>query len=93
MEKEEEVNYQGKLYKFVKDKFKELWFKLIYKDLYYYKNKNEKVHRGMHNLSGLFLKTEGLQEVKIEKCIVLVYLFHQKIKFIIVIMKQIIIIR
>ena len=58
------LNYQGKLYKFVNDKFKELWFKLVYKDLYYYKNKNEKVHRGMHNLSGLFLKTEGLQEIK-----------------------------
>ena len=61
---DEGLNYQGKLYKYVNDKFKELWFKLIYKDLYYYKNKNEKVHRGMHNLSGLFLKTEGLQEIK-----------------------------
>ena len=65
IDKEDEgLNYQGKLYKFVNDKFKELWFKLVYKDLYYYKNKNEKVHRGMHNLSGLFLKTEGLQEIK-----------------------------
>ena len=59
----EGLNYQGKLYKHIKDKFKELWFKLIYKDLYYYKNKNEKVHRGMHNLSGLFFKGEGLQEI------------------------------
>ena len=61
---DEGLNYQGKLYKYVNEKFKELWFKLVYKDLYYYKNKNEKVHRGMHNLSGLFLKTEGLQEIK-----------------------------
>ena len=60
----EGMNYQGKLLKFVNDKFKELWFKLVYKDLYYYKNKNEKVHRGMHNLSGLFLKTEGLVDIK-----------------------------
>ena len=67
LEKENEVNYQGKLYKLVKDKFKELWFKLIYKDLYYYKNKNEKIHRGMHNLSGLFLKAEGLQDIKDRK--------------------------
>ena len=67
LEKENEVNYQGKLYKFVNDKFKELWFKLIYKDLYYYKNKNEKIHRGMHNLSGLFLKAEGLQDIKDRK--------------------------
>ncbi len=64
LEKEDGLNYQGKLYKFVNDKFKELWFKLVYKDLYYYKNKNEKVHRGMHNLSGLFLKAEGLEEIK-----------------------------
>ena len=58
------INYQGKLYKFVNDKFKELWFKLVYKDLFYYKNKTEKVHRGMHNLSGLFLQTQGLKEIK-----------------------------
>ena len=64
IEKNEGLNYQGKLYKYVNEKFKELWFKLVYKDLYYYKNKNDKVHRGMHNLSGLFLKTEGLQEIK-----------------------------
>ena len=67
-EKEDEgLNYQGKLYKYINEKFKELWFKLVYKDLYYYKNKNEKVHRGMHNLSGLFLKTEGLKEIKDKK--------------------------
>ena len=64
---DEGLTYQGKLYKFVKDKMKELWFKLIYKDLYYYKNKNEKIHRGMHNLSGLFLKTEGAKEIKGKK--------------------------
>ncbi len=67
-EKENEgLNYQGKLFKFSNDKMKELWFKLIYKDLYYYKNKNEKVHRGMHNLSGLFLKAEGIKEIKGKK--------------------------
>ena len=67
-EKENEgLTYQGKLCKFVKDKMKELWFKLIYKDFYYYKNKDEKVHRGMHNLSGLFLKTEGLKEIQGKK--------------------------
>ena len=60
----EQEGYQGKLYKLVKNKFKELWFKLVYKDLYYYKNKNDQVHRGMHNLSGLFFKAEGLIEIK-----------------------------
>ena len=64
-EKENEgLYYQGKLYKYTNDKMRELWFKLIYKDLYYYKNKNEKAHRGMHNLSGLFLRPEGIKEIK-----------------------------
>ena len=58
------INYQGKLYKFANDKFKELWFKLVYKDLFYYRNKTEKIHRGMHNLSGLFLQAQGLKEIK-----------------------------
>jgi serine/threonine protein kinase len=39
----------------------------VHKDFYYYKSKNDKVHRGMHNLSGLFLKAEGLQEIKGKK--------------------------
>ena len=61
------LTYQGKLYKYVNDKMKELWFKLIYKDLYYYKRRNEKVHRGMHNLSGLFLKEIGPKEINGKK--------------------------
>jgi hypothetical protein len=40
-------------------KFKKLWFKLVYKDLYYYKSKEETTHKGMHNLSGVFLKEES----------------------------------
>ena len=67
-----EINCQGKLYKYVHNKFKELWFKLVYKDLFYYKNKNEKVHRGMHNLSGLFLQAQGLKEIDGRK----MYCFH-----------------
>ena len=72
------INYQGKLYKFVNDKFKELWFKLVYKDLFYYKNKTEKVHRGMHNLSGLFLQAQGLKEIKGRKMYCFNILFPSK---------------
>ena len=72
------INYQGKLYKFVNDKFKELWFKLVYKDLFYYKNKNEKVHRGMHNLSGLFLQAQGLKEIKGRKMYCFSIIFPSK---------------
>ena len=72
------INYQGKLYKYVNDKFKELWFKLVYKDLFYYKNKDEKVHRGMHNLSGLFLQAQGLKEIKGRKMYCFSIIFPSK---------------
>ena len=75
---DEGINCQGKLYKFVNDKFKELWFKLVYKDLFYYKNKTDKVHRGMHNLSGLFLQAQGLKEIKGRKMYCFNILFPSK---------------
>ena len=37
---------------------RELYFKLVHKDLYFYKNKDDTKHKGMHNLSGLFLQKE-----------------------------------
>ena len=37
---------------------RELYFKLVHKDLYFYKNKNDERHKGIHNLSGLFLQKE-----------------------------------
>ena len=54
----EKNNYEGYIYKFNNEKMIKLWFRLFYKDLFYYKNKNDLNHRGMHNLSGLFLKEE-----------------------------------
>ena len=57
-EKEENyVKYEGYLYKLIDNiKLKRLWFKLLYKDFYFYKEKEDKIHKGMHNLSGVFLK-------------------------------------
>ena len=57
-DEEEVLKYEGYLYKLVENKMKRLWFKLVHKDLYFYKDKNDKSHRGMHNLSGLFIKIE-----------------------------------
>ena len=57
-EDEKVIIFEGFLYKNVDGKLKKLYFKLIHKDLYYFKNKDDKVHRGMHNLSGLFLQEE-----------------------------------
>ena len=58
-------NYSGYLYKFINHgkKLKKYWFSLVYKDLYYYKSKDETMHKGMYNLSGVFLKEEKEVEV------------------------------
>ena len=52
------VQYEGYVYKYSQSqhKIKKTYFKLVGKDLYYYKKKEEKNHRGMHNLSGVFIK-------------------------------------
>lgn len=56
---EDSTRCEGYLYKITDTKrLKKLWFKLMDKDFYYFKNENEKVHKGMHNLSGLFVKEE-----------------------------------
>jgi hypothetical protein len=38
---------------------KKLWFKLVHRDLYYYKKKDDISHKGMHNLSGVFINEES----------------------------------
>ena len=52
------LRYEGTLYKLVDGKMRELYFKLVHKDLYFFKNKGDSRHKGMHNLSGLFLQKE-----------------------------------
>ena len=53
---EEIIKYEGYLFKFIGDKFSKLWFKLLHNDLYFFKNKNDTQHKGLHNLSGVFLE-------------------------------------
>ena len=57
-EAEDILKYEGTLYKLVDGKMRDLYFKLIHKDLYFYKNKGDTEHKGMHNLNGLFLQKE-----------------------------------
>ena len=52
------LQFEGYLYKLVDKKMRKLWFRLVHKDLFYFKNKGDKSHKGMHNLSGLFFKEE-----------------------------------
>ena len=35
---------------------KRIWIKLVNKDIYYYKEKTDPVHKEMHNLSGVYIK-------------------------------------
>ena len=59
--KDEEKNayYSGYIYKITpKKRLKKIWFCLIYKDFYFYRNKEDTLHKGMHNLSGAFIKEE-----------------------------------
>ena len=52
------LRYEGILYKLVDGKMRELYFKLVHKDLYFFKSKGDNHHKGMHNLNGLFLQKE-----------------------------------
>ena len=54
---ETEISFSGFLYKIKSNgKLKKLFFKLIYKDIYYYKSESDLIHEGMHNLSNCFIK-------------------------------------
>jgi len=46
---------------------KKIYFKLICKDLYYYKSKEHKKHKGKHNLSGVYIKDEGVMAINNKK--------------------------
>ena len=73
---DEEVNkYEGYLYKLIDKKMRKLYFKLVHKDLFFYKDKKDVSHRGMHNLSGLFVKVEEAKTFEGKKyfCFSVVY--------------------
>ena len=62
----EKNNYEGYLYKISNNGLKvtQIWFKLLFKDLFYYKKKEDQKHYGMHNLSGLFFLECKDSEIK-----------------------------
>ena len=59
--------YESYLYKLTTSshKLKKLYFKLYNKDLFYFKTKKSKFHRGMHNLNGLFLEFNKENNIKV----------------------------
>ena len=55
------IIYESYLYKInKKGKLKKLYFKLNNYDLFYYKSKDSKIHKGMHNLSTYFLEIKPI---------------------------------
>ena len=54
------ITHEGFIYKISHSKkLKKVYFKLIGKDFFYYKGKDDKNHKGMHNLSGIYIKKGG----------------------------------
>ena len=50
------VQHEGYMYKITHSKkLKKVFFKLVGKDFYYFKNKDDNAHKGMHNLSGIYI--------------------------------------
>ena len=66
-EEENVIKNEGYLYKYVANKLKKVWFKLVHKDLFYFKNDKDEIHKGMHNLSGVFLNEEPIKEINGKK--------------------------
>ncbi len=52
-----EINYQGYLFKVTKsNKLRRLFFRLVFRDLFFFKDQGIANHEGVHNLCGLYLK-------------------------------------
>ena len=69
---EEKINdsndiVEGYLYKIQENKKKKIYFRLICKDLYFYKSKEDKKHKGMHNLTGVYIREEEPITIKDKK--------------------------
>jgi len=60
--KEEDViTHSGYLSKISKaGKLKDVFFKLVGKDIYFYRHEDNNEHKGMHNLSGIFVQKEHI---------------------------------
>ena len=80
IEEEECVQYEGYVYKYsqTQKKMKKTYFKLVGKDLYYYKKKEEEKHRGMHNLSGVFIKRGEDLELEGKKYMSITILYKEE---------------
>ena len=60
------MKYEGHIYKLTKTskKLQKIYFRLVHKDLFFYKYKEDTTHAGLHNLSGVFIKEEPKAEIQ-----------------------------
>ncbi len=73
------IRYEGYIYKLSgSKKLKRVYFKLVGKDIYYFKNKDEVNHKGMHNLSGVFVKKGDDATIDGKKYYTISILYPQK---------------
>ena len=80
LQEENYVQYEGYVFKYSQSqkKMKKTYFRLIGKDLYYYKKKEDKTHRRMHNLSGVFIKKGDDFEVNGKKYLAITILYKEE---------------
>lgn len=78
----EAVKYSGYLYKITEHKsLKKLWYKLVDRDFYYFKNNLDNKHKGMHSLSGVFVKEEKVTNIEGNDYFTFSITFPKKVRF------------
>ena len=78
---EKPIYFEGYIYKILKGKNKKAYFRLINRDLYFYKNREEKNHKGILNLSGVFFKKSEDEIINDEKYYTIASVYKDKQKF------------
>lgn len=79
---EEIVKHQGYLYKITEHgTLKKIWFTLLNKDFYFFKNNTDTEHRGMHNLTGTFITEEEPKIIDKKKYFCFSVVYPKKSRF------------
>ena len=73
------IKYEGYMLKMThSNKLKKVYFRLVGRDIYYFKNNTDTEHKGMHNLSGIYVKDGGKVTVKDKQYFTFSILYPQK---------------
>ena len=73
------IKYEGYMLKMThSNKLKKVYFRLVGRDIYYFKNNTDTEHKGMHNLSGIYVKDTGKVTVKDKQYFTFSILYPQK---------------